>query len=419
MSFVRKIFQKKVGVKKLTPGEFIEIDVDVVLSNDITTPLAIDAFEEARIKNIPYPEKIVIVADHFTPNKDIASAMQVKKVRDFAKKWNLRFYDAGFGIEHVLLPEQGLVLPGDIVIGADSHTCTYGAIGAFATGVGSTDVAAAWITGRCWFKVPDVVKVILNGKLSPYVSGKDIILHIISLIGTDGALYRGLEFCGQVIDGLSLDSRLTMTNMVIECGAKYGIMEADRTVVDYIEKRATRPYSAAPEGYSIREDEEFEEVMEIDCSVIEPQVAFPSSPANSRSVNSIEKIEVDQVVLGSCTNGRWEDFVKAAEIISGKKTAQGLRFIVIPGSARLYKKMIDEGLLKIFADAGAIISPPTCGPCLGGHMGILAAGEKAISTTNRNFVGRMGHKDSHVYLANPEVAAATALAGYIISPERL
>lgn len=419
MSFARKIFKKKLGVKKLTAGEFIEVDVDVILSNDITTPLAIDAFEKAKISKIPYPERIVIVADHFTPSKDIASAMQVKKVKDFAERWNLRFYDAGCGIEHVLLPEEGLVLPQDIIIGADSHTCTYGALGAFATGVGSTDVAAAWATGKSWFKVPPAVKIILNGKLNPYVSGKDIILHIISLIGTDGAIYKGLEFCGKAISELSLDSRFTIANMVIECGAKYGIIEADSAVIDYIEKRATRPYTAMPKGYSIAEDKEFDEVMEIDCSVIEPQVAFPSSPANSRSVNSIEKIEVDQVVLGSCTNGRLDDFVKAAKIISGRKASKNLRFIVIPGSAELYRKMIDTGLLKVFADAGAIISPPTCGPCLGGHMGILAEGEKALATTNRNFVGRMGHKNSEVYLANPEVAAATALSGYIISPEKI
>ncbi len=418
MSFVRNIFQKKLGKKKLSSGEFIEIDVDVILSNDITTPLAIDAFEEAKINNIAYPERVVIVADHFTPNKDIASAQQVKKVRDFAKKWRLQFYDGGVGIEHVLLPEEGLVLPQDIIIGADSHTCTYGALGAFATGVGSTDVANAWATGKCWFKVPPAVKIILKGKLKPYVSGKDIILYIISLIGTDGALYKGLEFSGETLSALSLDSRFTMANMVIECGAKYGIMDADYIVVDYVEKRAKRPYEAVS-NYSIFKDKEFEEVMEIDCSVIEPQVAHPYSPANSKSVNLTEKVKIDQVVLGSCTNGRWEDFVKAAKIISGKKVAKDLRFIVIPGSHRIYKKMLNEGLLKVFADAGAIISPPTCGPCLGGHMGVLADGERALSTTNRNFVGRMGHKNSEVYLSNPEVAAASAITGYIISPEKL
>ncbi|MFH1415911.1 MAG: 3-isopropylmalate dehydratase large subunit [Elusimicrobiota bacterium] len=416
MSYVKKIFRQKLGIPKLATGDFIEIDVDVILSNDITTPLAIDAFEAAHIDRIAYPERVVIVADHFTPNKDIASAMQVKKVRDFANRHELRFYDAGCGIEHVILPEKGLVLPGDVVIGADSHTCTYGALGAFATGVGSTDVAAAWATGRAWFKVPPAIKMILNGSINRYVSGKDIILHIISLLGVEGARYKGLEFCGEALKELSLDSRFTMANMAIECGAKYGIMTPDRAVVDYVEKRAPRPYSAFEKNYSIEDDKEFEEIVEIDCSIIKPQVAFPSLPSNSKAVDTIERVKVDQVVLGSCTNGRYEDFVKAAKIVEGRKVAEGLRFIVIPGSADIYKEMLDTGLLKIFVETGAIISPPTCGPCLGGHMGILAKGEIALSTTNRNFVGRMGHKESEVYLSNPEVAAATAIAGYIISP---
>jgi len=419
MSLARNIFKNRLNRKKLETGEFIEVDVDVILSNDVTTPLAIDAFEQSGIKSIKYPERAVIVADHFTPNKDIASAQQVKKVRDFAKKWNLRFFEAGCGIEHALLPEQGLVLPQDIIIGADSHTVTYGALGAIAAGVGSTDVASAWATGKSWFKVPVSLKITVNGKMRPYVSGKDIILHIISRIGADGALYKGLEFCGETIDELSMDSRFTIANMVIECGAKYGIMGTDRKLLDYVEKRATRPYSPLPEDYSITNDSEFDEVMEVDASIIDPQVAFPSSPANSKSVNSIEKIEVDQVVLGSCTNGRWEDYIKAADIIKGKKASKNLRFIVIPSTAELYIKMVKEGLMEIFAEAGAIISPPTCGPCLGGHMGILAEGEKALATTNRNFVGRMGHKKSEVYLANPEVAAATAVAGYITSPENI
>jgi len=419
MSLGRKIFESRLDKKKLRAGDLIEVDVDVILSNDITTPLAIDAFEKSGIKEIPYPDRIVIVADHFTPNKDIASAVQVKKVREFAHRWGLRFYEAGCGIEHVLLPEEGLVLPNDIIIGADSHTVTYGALGAVSTGLGSTDVAAAWATGRCWFKVPQAVKVVLNGKLGKYVSGKDIILHLISRIGTDGALYKGLEFCGEAFADLSLDSRFTISNMVIECGAKYGIMEADRQVVDYVEKRAVRPYSTMSDTYSMFDDEDFEEVMEVDCSAMEPQVAFPSSPANSKPVSSIDRISVDQVVLGSCTNGRMEDFQRAASILKGKKVSGNLRFIVIPGSSLIYRQMIDSGLIKIFADSGAIISPPTCGPCLGGHMGILADGERALATTNRNFVGRMGHKSSEVYLSNPEVAAATALAGYITSPDRI
>jgi 3-isopropylmalate/(R)-2-methylmalate dehydratase large subunit len=417
MSLGRKIYLKtNKDKKKLKPGEFIELDVDLILSNDITTPLAIDAFNQSKISKMKNPEKAVIVADHFTPNKDIDSAEQVKKVRDFARKWNLKFFDAGCGIEHTLLPEQGLVVPGDIIIGADSHTVTYGALGAVSSGVGSTDVAYGWATGKAWFKVPEAIKVVLKGSLQPHVSGKDIVLYLISLLGVDGALYKGLEFCGETLSELSMASRFTIANMVIECGAKYGIMEPDEKTINYVEKRAQRPYSPLPDNYSIKEDKDFDEVMEIDCSIIEPQVAFPSSPANSVPVSSIKKIKVDQVVLGSCTNGRWEDFIKAAEILKGKKAKEGLRFIVIPSTAALYKKMVDEGLLSVFIDAGAIISPPTCGPCLGGHMGILASGEKALSTTNRNFVGRMGHKDSKVYLANPEVAAATAINGYISAP---
>ncbi len=416
MSLGRKIYANKLGETDLKPNDFIEVDVDVILSNDITTPLAIDAFEKSGIKEIAHPERVVIVADHFTPNKDIDSAEQVKKVRNFARKWDLSFFEGGCGIEHVLLPEKGLVVPQDIVIGADSHTVTYGALGAVASGVGSTDVAYGWATGKCWFKVPPAVKVIINGKLNPYVSGKDIILHLISLLGTDGALYKGLEFCGDTMGELSMASRFTMSNMVIECGAKYGIMEPDSLTIEFIEKRARRPYKPFPDHYSIKKDEEYEEVIEINADVIEPQVAFPFSPANSRSVNSIEEIKLDQVVIGSCTNGRWEDYVKAARIIEGKKVSPEVRLILIPSTAELYNRLIGEGILKVFAEAGAIISPPTCGPCLGGHMGILASGEKALSTTNRNFVGRMGHKDSQVYLSNPEVAAASAVAGYIVSP---
>lgn len=419
MSYVKKILQQKLDKKRLKTGEFVEVDVDVILSNDITTPLAIDAFENEGIDKIPYPEKIVFVADHFTPNKDIASAIQVKKVRDFARKWNLRFFDSGEGIEHILLPEKGLVLPMDVVIGADSHTCTYGALGAFATGVGSTDVASAWATGKAWFKVPPAIKIILRGELNPYVDGKDIILYIISQLGTDGACYKGLEFCGETLNELTLDSRFTISNMVIECGAKYGVMNPDRLVVDYVEKRATRPYSSGIENYSIEKDPDFDEIMEIDCSTFGPQVAFPSSPANSHPVKDVDKIMIDQVVIGSCTNGRWDDFVKAAEILKGRRKKSGLRLIVIPGTAELFKKMLTDGMMSIFVEAGAIISPPTCGPCLGGHMGILAQGEKAVATTNRNFIGRMGHKDSQVYLSNSAVAAATAITGYIETPENL
>ncbi len=419
MSLARNIFKRKLGLKKLSAGEFIESEVDVILSNDVTTPLAIDAFKKSGSSRVRYPDKSVVVADHFTPNKDIASAEQVKKVREFASEQGIRFFDAGCGIEHALLPEKGLVLPQDIIIGADSHTVTYGALGAIATGVGSTDVAAAWLTGKCWFKVPEAVKIVLKGKLLKYVSGKDIILYLISRLGTDGALYKGLEFCGDAMEELSVDSRFTISNMVIECGAKYGIMETPRKIIEYVEKRASRPYTPLPGEYDMGKDEDYEDVIEIDCSSIKPQVAFPSSPANSRPVDSIEKVKLDQVVIGSCTNGRIEDFVRAARILKGKKAAPGIRFIVIPSTARMYEQMIEKELIKIFIQAGAVISPPTCGPCLGGHMGILADGEKALATTNRNFVGRMGHKNSQVYLSNPEVAAASAVAGYIVSPELL
>ncbi len=421
MSLARNILSGKpdVDAKKLTAGQFIEADADVILSNDITTPLAIDAFEKHSEGRIAYPERVVLVADHFTPNKDINSAEQVKKVRNFAHRHGVKFFDAGCGIEHVLLTEQGLVVPQDIVVGADSHTVTYGAMGALASGMGSTDVAAAWMTGKAWFKIPEAVKIVLNGKLGEYVSGKDIILYLIGQIGVDGALYKGLEFTGQALKELSLESRFTIANMTVECGAKYGIMEVDDKVIDYTEKRAQRPYSPPPAGYSIETDKDFDDLMEIDCSQIAPQVALHGSPANSRSVNEIEKIKIDQVVIGSCTNGRWEDYVKAAAIIRGKKAFSSLRFIVIPSTAALYSRMVKEGLAEVFLAAGAVMSPPTCGPCLGGHMGILASGERALATTNRNFTGRMGHKDSEVYLSNPEVAAASAVAGYIIAPGKI
>ncbi|MGM0568106.1 MAG: 3-isopropylmalate dehydratase large subunit [Elusimicrobiota bacterium] len=419
MSLSRKILSKKLGGKKLSAGEFIQADVDVILSNDITTPLAIDAFEKDPSSSIAYPERVVIVADHFTPNKDINSAQQVKKVRDFARKHGLKFFDAGCGIEHVLLPEQGLVVPNDIVVGADSHTVTYGALGAFATGMGSTDIAAAWLTGKSWFKVPAAVKVILKGKVNEYVSGKDIILYFISKIGVDGALYKSIEFTGEGLGELSIDSRFTVANMIIECGAKNAVMDVDSKVIEYVEQRAQRPYSPPGKDYSIETDEDFEEVMEIDCSEITPQVALNGSPANAVPVKGMEKIKLDQVFIGSCTNGRWDDYKKAAAVIKGRKASRGIRFIVIPSTAGLHKKMVKEGLAEIFLNAGAIISPPTCGPCLGGHMGILASGEKALATTNRNFTGRMGHRNSEVYLSNPEVAAASAVNGYISSPEEL
>jgi len=417
MTITEKILARHAGLKEVMPGELINAKVDISLGNDITAPIAIKEFKSAGGKKVFNKNKVVLVPDHFTPNKDIKSAEQCKILREFAKEQKLTHYFEGgeVGIEHALLPEQGIVVSGDVVIGADSHTCTYGALGAFATGVGSTDLAACMITGEAWFKVPESMKFIFHGKLNKWVDGKDLILYTIGDIGVDGALYRAMEFCGPVIDRLSMDSRLSMCNMAIEAGGKNGIIVPDKITKAYVDKRAERPYKF----YTSDEDAVYCDVREYDCSKIEPQVAFPNLPENTRNITDVGNISIDQVVIGSCTNGRMEDLRIAAKILRGKKVAHYMRLIVIPATPLIYKQAMEEGLFEIYLKAGAIISPPTCGPCLGGHMGILAEGERALATTNRNFVGRMGHPKSEVYLANPAVAAATAIKGRIAHPDEV
>ena len=364
-----------------------------------------------------------MVPDHFAPNKDIKSAEQCKRMRDFARSQNIKYYyeqgEEGMGVEHVILPDNGLVLPGFAVIGADSHTCTYGALGAFSTGVGSTDLACAMAAGSTWFRVPEAIRVELKGKLNPYVSGKDIILYLIGMIGVDGALYRSLEFTGEGVAELSMADRLTICNMAIECGAKNGIFPVDEKTIEYLGARVEGGYKAAPEWLFADPDAEYEQTITIDLSEVSPMVSFPHLPSNTHAVGTFDQIKIDQVVIGSCTNGRLEDMKKAAAVLKGRHVAEGIRAIILPGSQRVYKQCLTEGLLEIFVDAGCVVSAPTCGPCLGGHMGVLAKGEKCVSTTNRNFVGRMGHKESEVYLAGVEVAAASAIAGYIASPAEL
>ncbi len=417
MTIAEKILAEHAGCEFVEPGQLVDVKVDVALGNDITAPIAIEIFKKAGVKNVFDRTKIALVADHFTPNKDIKSAEQVRMLREFSEDQALvHFYEGGeVGVEHCLLPEKGIVLPGDVVIGADSHTCTYGALGAFATGVGSTDLAAAMITGRTWFKVPESMKIVYKGELQPWVSGKDLILYTIGDIGVDGALYMAMEFTGPVIERLSMAERMTMSNMAIEAGGKAGLINPDGTTRDYVEKRATRPYNV----FHSDEDARYAKVIEYDCSTIEPQIAFPHLPENTVSISEVGTVELDQVVIGSCTNGRIEDLEVAARILEGKKVAKGLRLIVLPATPSIWSEALDRGFLKIFADAGAVIGPPTCGPCLGGHMGILAKGERALSTTNRNFVGRMGHPESEVYLASPAIAAASAVLGRIGSPSEL
>ncbi len=417
MTIAEKILAEHAGCEFVEPGQLVDVKVDVALGNDITAPIAIEIFKKAGVKNVFDRTKIALVADHFTPNKDIKSAEQVRMLREFSEDQALvHFYEGGeVGVEHCLLPEKGIVLPGDVVIGADSHTCTYGALGAFATGVGSTDLAAAMITGRTWFKVPESMKIVYKGELQPWVSGKDLILYTIGDIGVDGALYMAMEFTGPVIEKLSMAERMTMSNMAIEAGGKAGLINPDDTTRDYVEKRATRPYNV----FHSDEDAGYAKVIEYDCSTIEPQIAFPHLPENTVSISEVGTVELDQVVIGSCTNGRIEDLEVAARILEGKKVAKGLRLIVLPATPSIWSEALDRGFLKIFADAGAVIGPPTCGPCLGGHMGILAKGERALSTTNRNFVGRMGHPESEVYLASPAIAAASAVLGRIGSPSEL
>jgi len=417
MTMAEKILADRAGVSAVEPGELVEVPVDLTLANDITAPLAIKIFEKTGIGRLFDPERVVLVMDHFTPNKDIKSAEQVKICREFARRFGIRHYYEGgnCGIEHALLPELGLVAPGDIVIGADSHTCTYGALGAFATGVGSTDLAATWITGKTWFKVPETIRLVYRGKLKPWVSGKDLILYTIGDLGVDGALYLSMEFSGEVIRRLSMADRFTMANMAIEAGGKVGLIEPDRKTLNYIRKRSSKE----PRIYKSDRQARFREVREYDCSKIDLQVAFPHLPSRVKPVTDIPEIPIDQVVIGSCTNGRLEDLAVAARILKGRRVNPHVRAIIIPATPLIYRQALKRGYLRIFLEAGAIVSPPTCGPCLGGHMGILAEGERAVATTNRNFVGRMGHPKSEVYLAGPAVAAASAVLGRIGSPEEL
>lgn len=417
MTITEKILAGHAGVKKVIPGEIINTRVDVALGNDITAPIAIEEFRKAGGKKVFDHNKVILVPDHFTPNKDISSAKQCQILRNFAKEQNLtHYFDQGdVGVEHALLPEKGLVLPGDVVIGADSHTCTYGALGAFATGVGSTDLAYAMMTGEAWFRVPETMKFIYTGKLPPWVDGKDLILFTIGDIGVEGARYKAMEFIGEAIAELSMAGRFTMANMAVEAGAKNGIFIPDEKTKVYVEERKTRKYAL----YTSDPDAEYAEIKEYDISLLEPQVAFPHLPSNVRGISSVGSIPIDQVVIGSCTNGRIEDLRVAAQILKGRKVGPFVRLIIIPATPAIYRQALEEGLFQIFLDSKGVISPPTCGPCLGGHMGILAKGERAVATTNRNFVGRMGDPESEVFLAGPAVAAASAVLGRIGGPHEL
>ncbi|MBO4374131.1 MAG: 3-isopropylmalate dehydratase large subunit [Lachnospiraceae bacterium] len=416
MTMTQKILAKKAGLDHVEAGQLIEAKLDLVLGNDITTPVAIDVMKGFRKKGVFDKDRIALVMDHFIPNKDIKSAENCKLCREFAHENEItNYFDTGkMGIEHALLPESGLTVAGDCIIGADSHTCTYGALGAFSTGVGSTDMAAGMATGKAWFKVPGAIKFNLTGKPSKWVSGKDVILHIIGMIGVDGALYRSMEFTGDGVANLSMDDRFTIANMAIEAGGKNGIFPVDDLTKEYLAEHSDRPY----EIFEADADAVYDEEYTIDLAELRSTVAFPHLPSNTKTVDEIgEKIKIDQSVIGSCTNGRISDLRIAAGIMKGKKIADDVRCIVIPGTQKIYLQALEEGLIKTFIEAGAVVSTPTCGPCLGGYMGILAAGERCISTTNRNFVGRMGHVDSEVYLASPAVAAASALCGYIAAPE--
>lgn len=417
MTAAEKIIAAHAGKETVKPGELVKAKVDLILGNDITAPVAIREFKKIGLNKVFDKERIVLVPDHFTPNKDIASAEQAKIMKEFAREQGItHYYEVGrMGIEHALLPELGLTLPGEIIIGADSHTCTYGAVGALATGIGSTDMAAAMALGETWFKVPSTIKFVYQGELNPWVSGKDLILYTIGQIGVDGALYQSMEFTGPVIRALSMDSRLAMCNMAIEAGAKAGIIEPDEITYAYLEGRAQREYR----GLFSDGDAIYAQEIEFNVSEIEPQVAFPHLPENTRGISEVGEVPLDQVVIGSCTNGRLEDLRIAAELLKGKKVHPRIRLIVIPGTQKIYQQAMKEGLLDIFIEAEAAVSTPTCGPCLGGHMGVLAKGERALATTNRNFVGRMGHPESEVYLCNPAVAAASAVTGKISAPEEV
>ena len=415
MTMTQKILAAHAGLAEVKAGQLIEAELDLVLGNDITSPVAINEMKKMNCQTVFDKDKIALVMDHFIPNKDIKSAENCKCCREFACRHEIsNYFDVGdMGIEHALLPEKGLVVAGDAVIGADSHTCTYGALGAFSTGVGSTDMAAGMVTGKAWFKVPSAIRFELVGKPSKWVSGKDVILHIIGMIGVDGALYRSMEFTGEGIKNLSMDDRFTICNMAIEAGGKNGIFPVDETALQYMKEHSKREFTV----YEADEDAEYDETYVIDLSRLKPTVSFPHLPSNTRTIDQVGEVKIDQAVIGSCTNGRIDDIRAAAEILKGKKVAKGVRCIVIPATQAIYLQAMREGLLEIFIEAGAVVSTPTCGPCLGGYMGILAAGERCISTTNHNFVGRMGHVDSEVYLASPAVAAASAVAGKITAPE--
>ncbi len=417
LTMTQKILAEHAGLESVKAGQLIKAKLDMVLGNDITTPVAVKEFRKIGVDKVFDVNKIAIVPDHFTPNKDIKSAEQVKFIREFSKEMKIvNFFEVGqMGVEHALLPEKGLVVPGDVVIGADSHTCTYGALGAFSTGIGSTDMAAGMATGEAWFKVPEAVRFVLKGSPGRWVSGKDIILYIIGMIGVDGALYKSMEFTGEGISSLSMDDRFSMANMAIEAGGKNGIFDVDEKTIEYVKEHSEKPYKI----YKADDDAEYTAVYEIDLSMLKPTVAFPHLPENTRSIDDVGDVKIDQVVIGSCTNGRIEDLRIAAEILKGRKVHSGIRCIIIPATQKIWQQAMHEGLFDIFIDSGAAVSTPTCGPCLGGHMGILAKGERAVATTNRNFVGRMGDPESEVYLASPAVAAASAVAGRIASPDEV
>lgn len=417
MTMTQKILAAHAGLESVQAGQLINAKLEMVLGNDVTSPVAINEMNKFGKNSVFDKTRISLVMDHFTPNKDIQSAQNCKQVREFAAKFDIKhYYDVGtMGIEHALLPEQGIVTCGDCIIGADSHTCTYGALGAFSTGVGSTDMAAGMVTGMAWFKVPSAIKVVITGKKSKYICGKDVILDIIGRIGVDGALYQSLEFVGDGVSELSMDDRFTICNMAIECGAKNGIFPVDEKTLEYVNGRSEREYKV----FEADEDAEYNRTITVDLSTLKSTVAFPHLPENTRTFDDIPEIKIDQVVIGSCTNGRMEDMRMAASVLKGKKVAKNVRTIIIPATQQIYLQCIKEGLAEIFIEAGAIVSTPTCGPCLGGHMGILAKGEKAVSTSNRNFVGRMGHTESEIYLASPAVAAASAIKGCIADPATL
>lgn len=418
MTMTQKILAAHAGLESVVAGQLIEADLDLVLGNDITSPVAIHEMDKMKVDGVFNKDKIALVPDHFVPNKDIKSAEHCKCVRDFALKNNItNYFEVGqMGIEHALLPEKGLTVAGDVIIGADSHTCTYGAVGAFSTGVGSTDMAAGMATGKAWFKVPSAIKFVLKNKPAKWVSGKDIILHIIGMIGVDGALYKSMEFTGDGIAHLSMDDRFTIANMAIEAGGKNGIFPVDELCLKYISEHSDRK----PVVYEADADAEYDEVIEIDLSKLEPTVAFPHLPENTKTISEInDEIKIDQVVIGSCTNGRMDDLRTAAALLKGRHVAKGMRLIVIPGTQKIYLDAIEEGLVRTFIEAGGIVSTPTCGPCLGGYMGVLAENERCVSTTNRNFIGRMGHITSEIYLASPAVAAASAIKGYIAGPDSI